>query len=137
MESISPGFGSEFRFQTTKWGVIRKGYSTFQDGDVAFAKITPCFQNRKSVIFEDLPNGIGAGTTELKTMRVYGQTLYQKFLLLFLQSPYFIDGATFKGTANQQRIISGYLENILFPLPPLGEQNRIIKKMKILFDVLK
>ena len=35
----------------------------------------------------------------------------------FLEAPYFIDEATFKGTANQQRIVVGYLEDKLFPLP--------------------
>ena len=53
-----------------------------------------------------------------------------EYILAFLQSPYFIDEATFKGTANQQRIISGYVENKLFPLPPIEEQQRITKRLE-------
>lgn len=49
--------------------------------------------------------------------------------MYFLESPYFIDEATFKGTANQQRIVVGYLENKLFPLPPIEEQCRIAGKI--------
>ena len=136
MEAISAGYGSEFRYYEKKWGEIKSGYTAFADNDIAFAKITPCFQNRKSVIFEGLPNGIGAGTTELKILRSYGETINRWFVLYFLESPYFIDEATFKGTANQQRIIVGYLENKLFPLPPLAEQGRIVGKIGLVMPII-
>ena len=136
MEAISAGYGSEFRYYEKKWGEIKSGYTVFADNDIAFAKITPCFQNRKSAIFEGLPNGIGAGTTELKILRTYGETINHWFVLYFLESPYFIDEATFKGTANQQRIIVGYLENKLFPLPPLAEQKRIVDKIGLVMPII-
>ncbi|WP_308589107.1 restriction endonuclease subunit S [uncultured Prevotella sp.] len=136
MEAISAGYGSEFRFYEKKWKEIKSGYTSFEDNDIAFAKITPCFQNRKSVVFKGLPNGIGAGTTELKILRTYGETINRFYALYFLESPYFIDEATFKGTANQQRIIVGYLENKLFPLPPLAEQNRIVNKIGMVMPVI-
>ena len=136
MEAISAGYGSEFRYYEKKWGEIKSGYTAFADNDIAFAKITPCFQNRKSVIFEGLPNGIGAGTTELKILRTYGETINRWFVLYFLESPYFIDEAKFKGTANQQRIIVGYLENKLFPLPPLAEQERIVGKIGLVMPII-
>ena len=136
MEAISAGYGSEYRYYEKKWGEIKSGYTAFADNDIAFAKITPCFQNRKSAIFEGLPNGIGAGTTELKILRTYGETINRWFVLYFLESPYFIDEATFKGTANQQRIIVGYLENKLFPLPPLAEQVRIVDKIGLVMPII-
>ena len=136
MEAISAGYGSEFKYYEKKWGEIKSGYTAFADNDIAFAKITPCFQNRKSAIFEGLPNGIGAGTTELKILRTYGETINRWFVLYFLESPYFIDEATFKGTANQQRIIVGYLENKLFPLPPLAEQERIVGKIGLVMPII-
>ena len=136
MEKISAGYKSDFVFDTVKWGSIKKGFTHFANGDVAFAKITPCFQNRKSAIFHGLPNGIGAGTTELKVLRPYGNTIDRWYLLYFLESPYFIDEATFKGTANQQRIVVGYLENKLFPLPPKEEQQRIVAQIEKLFEQL-
>ena len=137
MEKISAGYKSNFTFDLVKWGNIKKGFTHFANGDVAFAKITPCFQNRKSAIFHDLPNGIGAGTTELKVLRPYGNTIGRWYLLYFLESPYFIDEATFKGTANQQRIVVGYLENKLFPLPPKEEQQRIVAQIEKLFEQLR
>ena len=136
MEKIDATYLSSFTYSTKKWGEIKKGFTHFADGDVAFAKITPCFQNRKSMILRDLPNGIGAGTTELKVLRSYGTTIINEYLLFFLESSYFVDEATFKGTANQQRIISGYLENKLFPLPPLQEQQRIVDAVLSTWQVL-
>lgn len=129
MEAISAVYGSDYHYYERKWKEIKSGFTQFADGDIAFAKITPCFQNRKSAVFSNLPNGIGAGTTELKVLRPYGETINRFYTLYFLESPYFIDEATFKGTANQQRIVVGYLENKLFPLPPIEEQCRIAGKI--------
>ena len=130
MEKIEACYGSKFSYEIRKWKNIKSSFTCFADGDVAFAKITPCFQNRKSMILKDLPNGIGAGTTELKVLRLYSETIVREYLLYFLASSYFIDEASFKGTANQQRIIVGYLENKPFPLPPLAEQKRIVAKIE-------
>ena len=132
MELIDATYFSSYTFETKKWKTIKGGFTHFADGDIAFAKITPCFQNRKSMILRNLPNGIGAGTTELKVLRPYAKTINDFYLLFFLESAYFVEQATFKGTANQQRIISGYMENKLFPLPPADEQGRIAEKLKAL-----
>ena len=137
MEKLSAGYGSNYSYEKVKWSKIKKGFTHFANGDIAFAKITPCFQNRKSAVFEKLPNGIGAGTTELKILRTFAETINRFYLLYFLKSPYFIEGAIFKGTANQQRIISGYLENKLFPLPPLKEQQRIVEEIEELIPHIK
>lgn len=137
MEKIEAGYSSNYTFEVRKWGEIKKSFTNFADGDVAFAKITPCFQNRKSVIFQGLPNGIGAGTTELKVLRPIGNTIDRKYLLYFLKSQYFISEAKFKGTANQQRIVVGYLENKYFPLPPLAEQHRIVERIEEILPFVK
>ena len=136
MERIDATYLSSFTYSERKWGDIKAGFTHFADGDVAFAKITPCFQNRKSMILKGLPNGVGAGTTELKVLRPYAETIDREYLLFFLESSYFVEEATFKGTANQQRIISGYLETKLFPLPPLSEQRRISEKIKELYSLI-
>ena len=133
MELIDANYLSSFKFKTRKWKEIKSGFTHFANGDIAFAKITPCFQNRKSMILKDLPNGIGAGTTELKVLRPLCNFISKEYSLFFLEAPYFIEEATFKGTANQQRIISGYLEEKLFPVPPYKEQERIVSRIKDLF----
>ena len=136
MDKIQASYKSEYSYKQVYWGTIKNGFTHFAEGDVAFAKITPCFQNRKSAIFQGLPNGIGAGSTELKVLRQYGENINRWYLLFFLESPYFIEEAKFKGTANQQRIVSGYLETKLFPLPPFDEQSRIVSKIEELMKQL-
>ena len=136
MEKIEATFLSEFSYTKVQWGGIKSSFTHFADGDVAFAKITPCFQNRKSIVLQNLPNGIGAGTTELKVLRPYTETIQSSFLMYFLETPYFVENASYKGTANQQRILVGYLENKLLALPPLNEQRKISNAITALLHLL-
>lgn len=69
MEKISAGFNFDFQFDVKMWKDIKKGHPHFEENDVAFAKISPCFENRKSFIAHNLVNGVGAGTTELVILR--------------------------------------------------------------------
>ena len=46
-----------------KYAGVRRGYTNFQDGDVLFAKITPCMENGKVAIVNGLVNGVGFGST--------------------------------------------------------------------------
>ena len=50
-------------------GEVRKGFTYFAEGDVLFAKITPCMENGKGAVATGLRNGIGCGTTELHVIR--------------------------------------------------------------------
>ena len=122
MTNISPGYGNYIECEQRYWKVVKSGFTHIADGDVAFAKITPCFQNRKSFIAANLPNGFAAGTTELNVLRPYDNTIDTRYLLWFLKSEYFISEAKFKGTAGQQRVVTDYVLNRLFPLPPVKEQ---------------
>jgi len=139
MALISDGYGNQHTSETRIWKDVKKGFSHFADGDVGFAKITPCFQNRKSVVFQNLKNGYGAGTTELTVVRVVNDTLSRYFLLCFFKSPYFIDAGikSFTGTAGQQRIHKDFLAERLFPLPPLSEQKRIVAKLESLKPLIE
>ena len=130
MAYIDPNLQNTFRYEVKKWGQIKAGFTHLQDNDVVFAKITPCITNRKAAIMHDLPNGIGAGTTELNVFRVYGETINCFYLLYYLASDYFLKKASYKGTAGQQRIETKYVVNKPFPLPPLSEQRRIVSKLE-------
>ncbi|MBQ6610451.1 MAG: restriction endonuclease subunit S [Oscillospiraceae bacterium] len=138
MPCVSDGYRNEHTYEIQKWGSIKKGFTHFADKDIGIAKITPCFQNRKSVVFKDLPNGYGAGTTELSIVRVIEDTLSREFLLWFFKSEYFISNGkkSFTGTAGQQRIHKDYLATCAFPLPPLAEQKRIVAKIEELLPLI-
>ena len=136
MAYVDDGFGYAHSFETRPWGEIRKGYSHFQNGDIGIAKISPCFENRKSTIFYDLPNGIGAGTTELTVLR--GHCVNIEFYLYLFQSEWYIFEGTkeFKGVVGQQRVNKEIFTTLIIPLPPIEEQNRIVTEIKKWFSLI-
>ena len=67
------------------WGEIKKGYTHFAEGDVGLARVTPCFENDKSIVFHNLTGGIGSGTIELHVVRPL--FVNADYIVLFLKSP--------------------------------------------------
>ncbi len=131
MPLISSEYGSTHKFETRKWSDIKKGYTHFADGDVSLAKITPCFENGKSCVFEGLPNGIGAGTTELHIFRNTFKAISPEYLLAHFKNPKYITSGTFKmtGSAGQKRVPTDFFILNPVPLPPIAEQRRIVAKI--------
>lgn len=138
MSKIKDGLSNEFSYDIKKWGEVKKGYTHFANGDIGFAKITPCFENKKSVVFTKLKNGIGAGTTELFVLRPYISSVLSDFILAYVKRDAFIsDGIkSFNGVVGQQRISSEFVKNSLFPLPPAEEQARISEFLTSAFTEL-
>ena len=137
MASVFPGYSNHISLKEKRsWNTVKNGYAKFNNGDVLIAKITPCFQNRKSAIANNLIHGIGCGSSEFHVLRANASIVDRKYLLIFVKSLWFVTYGVenFKGTAGQQRLGSLELTNCLFPLPPLSEQLRIIAKTKQLFD---
>ena len=136
MSMIDDGYRDSYLFEKKKWSLIKNGFTHFKDGDIAVAKISPCLENRKSMILKNLPNGIGAGTTELHVFR--SPIVDPKFALYFFKSDYFINQCvcTFNGVVGQQRVGKNIIEDILFPLPPYEEQERISEKITQIFECL-
>ena len=137
MAAVSAGYLNYIALKEEKpWKTVKNGYTKFADRDILIAKITPCFQNRKSAIAHSLINGIGCGSSEFHVLRTNENILDQNYLLLFLKSPWFIAYGVenFKGTAGQQRLGTSELKNCRLPLPPLSEQRRIVAKTEKLFE---
>ena len=136
MSMIDDGYRDSYQFEKKKWALIKNGFTHFKDGDIAVAKISPCLENRKSMILKNLPNGIGAGTTDLHIFR--SATVDPKFALYFFKSDYFINQCvgTFNGVVGQQRVGKNIIEDIMFPLSPYKEQRRISEKITQIFMCL-
>lgn len=135
MVYIDDGYSGAFKYEKRKWSDIKAGFTHFADGDIAVAKISPCLENRKSMILEKLPNGVGAGTTELYIFR--SLNINPKYALYFFKSDSFIQQCigTFNGVVGQQRVARKIID-MRFPLPPLSEQQRIVTKIEELFSIL-
>ena len=106
---------------------VSKGFTSFEEGDVLFAKITPCMENGKAALARNLTNGVGRGSTEFYVLRPNDRVLGE-YIYHFVRQTRFREEAkrSFTGTAGQQRVPKSFMENTLVPLPPLDEQRRIV-----------
>ena len=109
------------------WSEVKKGYTAFQNGDVIFAKITPCMENGKFALAYALHNGRAAGSTEFHVFRSK-PGLLPKYLFHFLFTPYVRRGAkmNMKGAAGQLRVPIQFFEGLRIPLPAPEEQQRVV-----------
>ena len=136
MACVNDGFSGNHQFEERIWKEVKKGYCHFQNGDIGIAKISPCFENLKSTIFQNLPNNYGAGTTELVILRPLN--IHAKFYLYLFKSQWYISEGTkyFKGVVGQQRVHKGIFTDLQIPLPPLVEQYRIVAEIEKWFALI-
>ena len=126
MEDISDDYGEWVGTRRGSKTNI-KGYTKFQDGDIIWARITPCMQNGKSAYVHNLVNGKGFGSTEFHIVRLKTQEVLPEYIHTILRHYDVLCYAKkyFTGSAGQQRVPASYLENLLIPIPPLDIQKKI------------
>ncbi len=135
MPLICDGYDNKHTAEERIWKDVKTGFTHFQENDVGIAKITPCFENRKSAVFQKLINNIGAGTTELHIVRTIPNRILPEYILWIAKTTAFIENGinAFSGAVGQKRIGKEFIENYLIPVPPYDEQKRIIKKISLLY----
>lgn len=131
MSHAPTNFRDKLRFDNRNWGDIKKAYTNFKDGDVIFAKVTPCFENGKAAFVEGLPNGIGAGSSEFFVLRPCSEEISAKYLLALVKSREFMrEGASnMTGAVGLRRVPKHFVENYPVLVPPAAEQIRIAQKL--------
>ncbi len=136
MALVEDGFSGNHFYEERTWKDVKRGYCHFQNGDIGIAKISPCFENRKSTIFKNLPNTYGAGTTELVILRPI--KVYTKFYLYLFKSDWYVKEGTkyFKGVVGQQRVHKEIFTDLYIPLPPFAEQQRIVEEIEYWFALI-
>ena len=106
------------------------GYTYFQDGDILFAKVTPCFENKNMCIAEGLTNGIGFGSSEINVFRTnkFNET---KFVYYLFQEEHFMQFAksNMTGTGGLKRVPSDVVLDYKVAVPPLTEQVKIAEEV--------
>ena len=105
-----------------------KGFTRFQEGDLLWAKITPCMENGKSAIAKGLTNGYGCGSTEFYVIRPKNDELLIEYIYSLLHMKFVRQTAKlyFGGSAGQQRVAVDFLENFNVPLPSIGKQQEVV-----------
>jgi type I restriction enzyme S subunit len=111
---------------------VKRGYTFFAEGDVLFAKITPCMENGKHAIARNLADGIGFGSTEFHILRPMADTTAE-WVHYFVRQPSVLQDARkhFTGAVGQQRVPEDYLASLEIPLPPLAEQHRLVAHLSV------
>ena len=127
MAAVDAESGSIQKPESRLLGQVRKGFTSFSEGDILFAKITSCMENGKVAIARGLINQLGFGSTEFHTLRP-SRSVIAEWLFYYVRQQSFRDEAelSFSGTAGQLRVPTKFLDNHPFPLPPLAEQHRIV-----------
>ncbi|KJE26316.1 type I restriction modification DNA specificity domain protein [Geobacillus kaustophilus] len=120
---------------------IFDGFTYFREGDVLFAKITPCMENGKGAIARNLINNIGFGSTEFHVLRpkenVNSTWLYY---LTSLQSFRKQAEANMTGSAGQKRVPKQFFSKYKVVLPPIELQNQfaeIVHKIQSQKEIMK
>jgi type I restriction enzyme S subunit len=107
----------------------RRSLTYFEDGDVLFAKITPCMENGKVAVAKGLQNGAAFGSSEFYVLRPKEDTVLPEFLNFVLVDPSFRSKAAraMTGAVGQQRVPRRFIEAFNLDIPPLPEQREIVR----------
>lgn len=134
MASVSDILGEVSEPLVKKLGKYKKGYTNFSEGDILFAKITPCMENGKIAVVKELENNIGFGSTEFHIVRC--NNTYNRFIYHLLRWKKFREEAkvVMSGAVGQQRVPKSFLEEYKISFPSLEEQKEIVHIMDTIFD---
>ncbi len=117
-----------------------KGGTKFRNGDTIMARITPCLENGKIALVNNLGKGeVGFGSTEFIILRAKPGISDATFIYYLSLSPIFRDTAirSMVGSSGRQRVQQGVLDNLEFYAPQLPEQIEIGSLLKIFDDKIE
>lgn len=115
-----------FQPKTINTQKLPTGLSTFKEGDVLLAKITPCFENGNVAVAKNLVNGFGVGSSELIPFSPIA--ILDRFLMYLFQSNRFVENgkSTIRGIGGLRRITMDFIYGYSFYAPDIEEQQSIV-----------
>ncbi len=140
MAAVDEVAGRFAEVQVRLYREVKRGYTYFEENDVVFAKITPCMENGKAAIAQDLLDGFGFGTTEFHVLRPRPGVL-PEWIHRYVRQVNFRQDAKmhFRGAVGQQRVPQEFLERYSIPIPhpddparSLEAQRRIVARLDAL-----
>ncbi|MBU6403511.1 MAG: restriction endonuclease subunit S [Proteobacteria bacterium] len=137
MPAVGAADGSIRVEETRRAGEVKKGFTAFLEGDVLFAKITPCMENGKMAIVPKLVNDYGFGSTEFHVLRPK-PGMDAKYIYYYVSSQAFRGEAEryMTGAVGQKRVSTTYLKQATIPVAPLDQQKRIVAEIEKQFSRL-
>ena len=131
MAAVAESGRGILRVEERPYAEVRRGYTFFAEGDILFAKITPCMQNGKHAIARGLRDGIGFASTEFHILRPRPEAVVAEWVHYFLLQPHVLLGAerSFSGAVGQQRVPPSYLADLRIPAPPIADQRRVAARL--------
>lgn len=122
MECVKNG---GFENRSALYGNLSHTLTPFQNGDIAMAKVTPCFENGNIAIMDDLFSGFGLGSSELFIFRP--KSISTRYFFYWLQNKAFVARAcsTMTGTGGLKRISPSFIRNCPVHCPSTDEQTKI------------
>ena len=122
MECVKNG---GFENRSAFYGNLSHTLTPFQNGDIAMAKVTPCFENGNIAIMDNLFSGFGLGSSELFIFRP--KSISTRYFFYWLQNKAFVARAcsTMTGTGGLKRISPSFIRNCPVHCPPTDEQTKI------------
>ena len=122
MECVKNG---GFDNRSALYGNLSHTLTPFQNGDIAMAKVTPCFENGNIAIMDNLFSGFGLGSSELFIFRP--KSISTRYLFYWLQNKAFVARAcsTMTGTGGLKRISPSFIRNCPVHCPSMDEQTKI------------
>ena len=108
---------------------VQKGFTYFSEGDVLFAKITPCMENGKGAIARGLKNSVGFGSTEFHVLRPKTGVCNSEWIYAITSFPQFRQDAARKmtGSAGQRRVPASFLASYMVSCPPIELQEQFAR----------
>lgn len=108
---------------------VFKSYQYFEENDVVFAKITPCYENGKLGIMKNLKNGIGFGSSEFVVLRPNSEVYCEYIYYCLLDETFRKNGTkNMSGAVGHKRVTKDYYFNYQIAVPPLSMQIECIKE---------
>ncbi|GAA1311742.1 restriction endonuclease subunit S [Saccharothrix xinjiangensis] len=127
MEAISE-FGPVDTSRRRPIDDLRQGYSYVANGDVAFAKVTPCFENGKGFVARDLPDGQAFATTEVTVMRPSVEVEADYLGWILRSSDFLKRGEShMTGSGGLRRVPETFVGSYSIPLPDRRTQRAVAK----------
>ena len=125
MEKVGVDGKVDFSIQKPIKDLI-SGFTSFNKNDVILAKITPCFENGKGALLNEMPTDRGFGSTEFHVLRAIYNNV-PKYLYYLTKTDLFmkLGESLMTGSAGQKRVQSSFVTGFQFACPCSVKQSLI------------